>query len=162
MTDYRAPIKDALFTLRHVGELEALAKAERYTHADFDTVATVLEEQGRFMQEVFAPLNQSGDVEGLKWDDGEVTTPAGFKEAYAKFVEAGWQGLNAEGEYGGAGFPEAVFATALEFMTASNGAADDVPRAHHRRHRMPARHGDARSRRRRYLRASSRASGPAR
>ena len=127
MTEYRAPIKDALFTLRHVGELDNLSKTERYAHADYETVATVLEEHGRFMQEVFAPLNHSGDVEGLKWDDGDVITPAGFKGAYAKYVEAGWQGLNAEHEYGGAGFPETVFTAALEFMTAANAALTMCP-----------------------------------
>jgi alkylation response protein AidB-like acyl-CoA dehydrogenase len=127
MSDYRAPITDALFTLRHVGELDKLAATERYAHADTETVATVLEEYGRFMQEVFAPLNHSGDVEGLKWDNGNVITPKGFKEAYQKFVDAGWQGLNAEAEYGGAGFPEAVFLSALEFMTAANGALTMCP-----------------------------------
>ncbi|MFN8052366.1 MAG: acyl-CoA dehydrogenase [Acidimicrobiales bacterium] len=127
MSDYRAPIKDALFTLRHIGEIEDLAKTERYAHADYDTVASVLEEQGRFMQEVFGPLNRTGDVEGLKLENGVVTTPSGFKEAYAKFVDAGWQGLNAEEEFGGAGFPEAVFTLALEFMTAANGALTMCP-----------------------------------
>ncbi len=127
MSDYRAPIKDALFTLRHIGEIEQLAATERYAHADLDTVSSVLEEQGRFMQEVFGPLNHSGDVEGLKLADGVVTTPAGFKDAYAKFVAAGWQGLNAEEEFGGAGFPEAVFSVALEFMTAANGALTMCP-----------------------------------
>src|SRR4051812_40624033 len=127
MSDYRAPIKDALFPLRHVGQLDDLAATERYAHADYETVASVLEEEGRFMQEVFAPLNRSGDVEGLKLDAGVVTTPTGFKEAYAKFVAAGWQGINAEEEFGGAGFPEAVFQIALEFMTAANGALTMCP-----------------------------------
>ena len=127
MSDYRAPIKDALFTLRHIGEIDELSKTERYGHVDFETAASVLEEEGRFMQEVFGPLNRTGDVEGLKLADGVVTTPAGFKEAYAKFVEAGWQGVNAEIEYGGAGFPEAVFTLGLEFMTAANGALTMCP-----------------------------------
>ena len=119
MSDYRAPIKDALFTLRHIGEIEDLAKTERYAHADYDTVASVLEEQGRFMQEVFGPLNRSGDVEGLKLADGVVTTPAGFREAYAKFVDAGWQGLNAEEEFGGAGFPRVPDSGDLEITIGS-------------------------------------------
>jgi alkylation response protein AidB-like acyl-CoA dehydrogenase len=127
MSEYRAPVKDALFTLRHIGELERLAATDRYAHADPETVAAVLEEQGRFMNEVFAPLNASGDREGLKWSPEGVETPAGFKEAYAKFVEAGWQGLNAHVEYGGAGFPEAVFACAAEFETAANGALTMCP-----------------------------------
>ena len=127
MSDYRAPVKDALFTIRHIGMIEELAKSERYGHADLETTSTVMEEYGRFMQEVFAPLNASGDREGLKWSPEGVTTPTGFIEAYAKFVEAGWQGLNADTEYGGAGFPESVFIPALEFMTAANGALTMCP-----------------------------------
>jgi len=127
MTDYRAPVNDALFTLRHIGMLDELAKTERFAHVDAETVATVLEEQGRFMQEVFGPTNAVGDREGLKWSPDGVTTPAVFKDAYAKFVEAGWQGLNAHVEYGGAGFPEAVFTAAAEFMTAANGALTMCP-----------------------------------
>ncbi|KLR61374.1 acyl-CoA dehydrogenase [Actinobacteria bacterium IMCC26207] len=127
MYDYRAPIKDALFALRHIGQIEQLSKSTLYAQADLDTVASVLEEQGRFMQEVFGPLNASGDREGLVWSPEGVQTPTGFKEAYAKFVEAGWQGLNAEVDFGGAGFPEAVQACALEFETASNGALTMCP-----------------------------------
>jgi alkylation response protein AidB-like acyl-CoA dehydrogenase len=127
MYEYRAPIKDALFALRHVGQLEKLSQSSLYAQADVETVASVLEEQGRFMQEVFGPLNASGDREGLVWSPEGVKTPAGFKEAYAKFVEAGWQGLNAEVDFGGAGFPEAVQACALEFETAANGALTMCP-----------------------------------
>ena len=127
MSDYRSPVADALFTLRHIGELEQLASTELYAHADLDTVTSVLEEQGRFMQEVFGPSNAIGDREGLKWSPEGVETPQAFKDAYAEFVEAGWQGLNAHVEYGGAGFPEAVFACAAEFMTAANGALTMCP-----------------------------------
>jgi alkylation response protein AidB-like acyl-CoA dehydrogenase len=127
MADYRAPVKDALFTLRHVGMLEELSKTERYAHADLETVTAVLEEQGRFMQEVFGPTNAIGDREGLVWTPEGVQVPEVFKTAYAKFVEAGWQGLNAEVEYGGAGFPESVFAMAAEFETAANGALTMAP-----------------------------------
>ena len=127
MSDYRAPIKDALFALRHVGELERLAATELYAHADPETVASVLTEQGRFMQEVFGPTNAIGDRVGLTWTPEGVETPEEFKPAYAKFVEAGWQGLNAHVEYGGAGFPEAVQACALEFSTAANGALTMAP-----------------------------------
>ncbi len=127
MADYRAPVKDALFTLRHIGQLEELSKTERYAHADYETVASVLEEQGRFMQEVFGPTNAIGDREGLKWSPEGVAVPEPLKAAYAKFVEAGWQGLNAEVEYGGAGFPESVFSVAAEFETAANGALTMAP-----------------------------------
>src|SRR5690606_11731191 len=99
MSDYRSPVTDALFTLPHIGELERLAATDLYAHADLETVTSVLEEQGRFMQEVFGPSNAIGDQEGLKWSPEGVETPQAFKEAYAKFVAAGWQGLNADVEY---------------------------------------------------------------
>jgi len=89
MADYRSPVKDALFTLRHIGMLEELSKTERYSHADPETVASVLEEQGRFMQEVFAPTNAIGDREGLVWSPEGVPCPEAFRSAYAKFVDAG-------------------------------------------------------------------------
>ena len=127
MSDYRSPIKDSLFALRHLGMLDDLTKIERFSHADAETVEEVLAEHGRFMDEVFAPLNASGDREGLTWSPEGVTTPAGFKEGYAKFVDAGWQGFNALPEYGGAGFPEAVFVMAAEHMIAANGAFAMAP-----------------------------------
>ena len=127
MADYRAPVKDALFALRHIGMLDELSKTERYAHADPETVVSVLEEYGRFMQEVFGPINAVGDQVGLKWSPDGVETPDEFKPAYAKFVEAGWQGLNADVDFGGAGFPESVFAMATEFQIAANGALSMAP-----------------------------------
>jgi len=127
MTDYRSPIKDAMFAVRHIGRIEELSKTERYSHADLETVASIVEEQGRFMNEVFAPCNAIGDQVGLKWSSEGVETPAEFKPAYSKFVEAGWQGLAADQHYGGAGFPMVVFSATQEFMTAANGALTMCP-----------------------------------
>ena len=138
MADYRAPVKDALFALRHIGMLDELAKTEPLRATPTSRRSTpVLEEHGRFMHEVFAPTNAVGDREGLTWSPDGVTTPESFKGAYAKFVEAGWQGLVAEPEYGGAGFPETVVRVAMEFMTAANARAGDVPGPDQRRHRVP-------------------------
>ena len=127
MSDYRAPIKDALFALRHIAGIDELARSDRFAHADYDTVASVVEEHGRFMNEVFAPINAVGDREGLTWSPEGVTTPASFKPAYSKYVDAGWQGLAADQEYGGAGFPAAVFCATQEQMTAANGALTMCP-----------------------------------
>ena len=127
MADYRAPVTDALFALRHIGMLDELSKTERYAHADPETVASILSEQGRFMQEVFAPSNAIGDRVGLTWRPDGVDVPAEFIAAYAKYVEAGWQGLNAEVDYGGAGFPEAVTACATEFTIAANASLSMAP-----------------------------------
>jgi alkylation response protein AidB-like acyl-CoA dehydrogenase len=127
MSDYRAPVKDALFTLRQVGMLDELSKTERFEHVDDETATSVLEEYGRFMQEVFGPTNAVGDRTGLTWSPEGVQVPEELARAYAKFVEAGWQGLNAEEAYGGAGFPEAVFVLGAEFMIAANGALSMCP-----------------------------------
>ena len=127
MTDYRAPVRDFLFTLRHIGRIEELAKSERFGHADLESVSAVLEEQGRLMNEVWAPTNRDGDTEGLRWSPDGVTTPDSFKPAWSRFVEGGWQGLNAGVDYGGAGFPESVFVGALEFMSSANGALTMCP-----------------------------------
>ncbi|HKY16633.1 MAG TPA: acyl-CoA dehydrogenase, partial [Microthrixaceae bacterium] len=127
MSDYRAPVKDALFALRHIGEVESLVKTARYSHIDVESLSAVVEEFGRFAGEVFAPTNLPGDREGVTWSPEGVTTPAAFKDAYAKFVEGGWQGIGAEEEYGGAGFPEIVGLTAAEFMGAANGALSMCP-----------------------------------
>lgn len=127
MSDYRAPVRDALFALRHLGRLDELAKTDRFAHADAESVAAVLEEHGRLMHDVWAPTNRLGDVEGLTWTPEGVTTPESFKNAWAKFVEGGWMGLNAHEEYGGAGFPESVFVVALEFMTSANASLTMCP-----------------------------------
>ncbi len=127
MSEYRSPIKDAMFTLRHIGAVEQLSKTDKYSHADLETIASVVEEHGRFMNEVFAPINALGDRVGLKWTPEGVETPAEFKPAYKKFVEAGWQGLAADPHYGGAGFPMVVFSATQEFMTAANGALTMCP-----------------------------------
>ena len=127
MTDYRAPVNDALFTLRQVGMLDELTKTQRFAHVDEETAASVLEEYGRFMQEVFGPTTAVGDRVGLQWSPEGVHVPDELTRAYAKFVEAGWQGLNAEEAYGGAGFPEAVFVLGAEFMISANGALSMCP-----------------------------------
>jgi alkylation response protein AidB-like acyl-CoA dehydrogenase len=127
MADYRSPVKDALFTLRHIARLHELAETPRYAHADPDTVTSIVEEFGRFMNEVFAPTNVAGDQEGLTWSPDGVQTPASFKPAYAKYVAAGWQGLNADSHFGGADMPLAVFSSTQEFMIAANGSLSMCP-----------------------------------
>src|SRR3546814_7333806 len=82
MPSYTAPIKDFQFVLHDVLQMEKLSNQLGFTDASRDVIDAVLEEGGKFMSEVTAPLNQSGDQEGCHWDNGVVTTPKGFKEAY--------------------------------------------------------------------------------
>src|SRR5690606_31546571 len=87
-----------------------LAELPGFEHADLETMEGLLEEFGRFCVEVLAPLNRVGDEHGSRLDPAtaEVTTPPGWKEAYAKYVEAGWGSAPSPPEHGGGGFPWVV------------------------------------------------------
>ena len=104
MTTYKAPVRDINFVIN-----ELLDYQKHYTQvpggeeATPDMVDAIIGEAAKFAEEVLAPLNQPGDEHGCKWEDGNVTTPPGFKEAYDLWVEGGWQGLSHPAEYGGQG-----------------------------------------------------------
>src|SRR3546814_14097800 len=101
-------MKDCQIVLHDVLQMEKRSHRLGVTDASRDVIDAVLEEGGKFMSEVTAPLNQSGDQEGCHWDNGVVTTPKGFKEAYQQYCEAGWGGLTAEEKYGGQGLPHEI------------------------------------------------------
>jgi 3-(methylsulfanyl)propanoyl-CoA dehydrogenase len=111
---------DIAFVLRHLCDLEGVAKLEPFTHADPATVLGVIEEAGRFMADVVAPLNHPADRQGLTLEDGVVTTPDGFKEAYARYVDAGWGAVPFDPEYGGGGFPWVVGVAMQELLTTAS------------------------------------------
>jgi 3-(methylthio)propanoyl-CoA dehydrogenase len=129
MADYRPPLRDIFFALDHIVDLPGLAALDAFDSADPDTVKGVLEENARFIADVIAPLNRPGDLEGSVHDPATntVTTPAGFKEAYAQYVEAGWGGVPFPGEYGGGGFPWLVGITMQELISAANMAFSMAP-----------------------------------
>jgi 3-(methylthio)propanoyl-CoA dehydrogenase len=109
MSDFVTPLKDMRFALNHVANLEEISKLNGYQHADPETVESLLEEAARFFEEVIAPLNRPGDEEGSNLDpEGQVRTPDGFKDAYDKYVEAGWAAAQAPAEWGGGGLPYTV------------------------------------------------------
>ncbi|HEX6957618.1 MAG TPA: acyl-CoA dehydrogenase C-terminal domain-containing protein [Ferrovibrio sp.] len=120
MPSYTAPIKDFQFVLHDVLHLEKLTNLPGFQDASRDVVDAVLEEGGKFMSEVLAPLNQVGDREGCHWDNGVVTTPKGFKEAYARYREAGWGGLTCDPEYGGQGLPHVLGFAMAEMQSSAN------------------------------------------
>jgi alkylation response protein AidB-like acyl-CoA dehydrogenase len=127
MSDYVAPLKDIRFVLKELAGLDQVAKLPGCEDASADLVDQILEESGKFCSEVLAPLNQSGDVEGSKWDSGAVTTPKGFIAAYKQFVEGGWNALQFPPEFGGQGLPKLVATPVMEMWKASNMAFSLCP-----------------------------------
>ncbi|MFA5940040.1 MAG: acyl-CoA dehydrogenase C-terminal domain-containing protein [Sinimarinibacterium sp.] len=122
MPQYTPPLRDIQFVLHELldvsGQLKALPK-----HADFDaeTLNQIIEEAGKFAAEVVFPLNQSGDIEGCtRTEDGRVTAPKGFKEAYQQYCAAGWPSLACEPDFGGQGLPELVRSVQYEMLNSAN------------------------------------------
>jgi len=117
---YVAPVKDMLFCMKELADLEAIARLPGLEEAGLDTAQAVLEECARFSGEVLAPLNREGDVHPSTWKDGVVTTTSGFKEAFRQFGEGGWQGLQHPGDFGGQGLPKTIGAACIEMINSAN------------------------------------------
>jgi alkylation response protein AidB-like acyl-CoA dehydrogenase len=117
---YAAPVKDMMFVMRELASLEEIQRLPGCEDATDETVAAVLEENARFMTEVVAPLNWTGDIKPATWSNGEVTTTPGFKEAFRQFAEAGWQGVQHSQQYGGQGLPKLVATACTEMLQSAN------------------------------------------
>ncbi|TJY56658.1 acyl-CoA dehydrogenase [Sinimarinibacterium sp. CAU 1509] len=121
MPAYKAPLRDMRFLLNEVFDYPGhYAELSNGKDADPDTVSAIIEECAKLCEEVLAPLNLPGDEEGCHLENGEVRTPKGFKEAYAQFVEGGWQGLSHPTEYGGQGMPMSLGLLKAEMMGTAN------------------------------------------
>src|SRR5215475_3853716 len=121
MPTYKAPVDDVQFLLYDVLHFERYDNLPGFTDASLDVVNAILGEAAKFSEEVLAPLNRVGDLEGCKrHEDGRVTTPKGFKEAYRKLRDGGWLGLSAPAEYGGQGLPATLSACVNEFVISAN------------------------------------------
>ncbi len=120
MDGYRAPLDDIRFTLEYVSPLATLASRPAFAHADIDTVAGLLDEAGRFAEEVVAPTNRDGDREGARLVDGRVVMPDSFRGAYDRYVASGWGAMQHPDDLGGGGFPLLASIAVKELITSAN------------------------------------------
>ena len=117
---YRAPLQDMLFNIRHLANIEQIAAIPGFEDAGFDTAQAVLEEAAKFNEGVLSPLNWEGDRNPSSCQQGMVTATPGFKQAFAQFAEAGWQGLQHPVAFGGQGLPKTIGASCGEMQNSAN------------------------------------------
>ncbi len=117
---YKAPLKDMLFAIKHIANIDAVAQIPGFEEAGFDTAQAVLEECAKFNEGVLAPLNWEGDKNPSSFKDGKVTTTPGFKDAFKQFAEGGWQGLQHPADFGGQGLPKTIGAACIEMINSAN------------------------------------------
>jgi len=117
---YQAPVDDIRFVFKELADLDGILALPAYSGLDEETVDAVLHENARFVETAVAPLNRDGDLQPARWEDGEVRTPAGFREAFQEFTQGGWQGVQYDPEWGGQGLPRLLGAAASETLNAAN------------------------------------------
>jgi len=120
MTGYHAPLTEMRFVLEAVARLDRVAALPGYEETTPELVEAVLGEAGRLAGEVLAPLNQTGDREGSRFENGVVRTPAGWAAAYQHYVEGGWNALPFDPEHGGQGLPWTLAAAVQEMWQSAN------------------------------------------
>jgi acyl-CoA dehydrogenase len=121
MPIYKAPVEDVSFLLNDVFQIDRYDNLPGFSDASADVREAIIGEAAKLAEEVLQPLNRTGDLQGCKRnDDGSVTTPKGFKEAFKQVAEGGWLGLSAPTEYGGQGLPVTLSQAVNEFQCSAN------------------------------------------
>ncbi|TPH19246.1 acyl-CoA dehydrogenase C-terminal domain-containing protein [Litorilituus lipolyticus] len=120
MPEYKAPIRDVKFVMQELLDCDSHYQRLGYDDASLDMIDAIVSEAAKFTEQVIAPINQIGDEQGCTWNDGEVTTPDGFKEAYQQFVEGGWPTLAQNTDFGGQGLPHSLNTAITEFFSSAN------------------------------------------
>jgi alkylation response protein AidB-like acyl-CoA dehydrogenase len=120
MHEYKAPLTDMQFVLRELVDHELLARLPGFEEASLELCEAVLEEAAKFAGGVLSPLNRRGDEEGVRWHDTQVSTAAGWKQAYGQFVSGGWHALSCPREFGGQNLPRALSALVEEMWNGAN------------------------------------------
>ena len=121
MAEYVAPLRDFKFVIEELADLNGVRQLPGLEEATPDLVDAILDEGAKFVEEVLQPLNQVGDEHGcVRNDDGSVTAPPGFKEAYQQYCEAGWQGLSQPTDFGGQGLPHVISSAFEEYLISAN------------------------------------------
>ncbi len=128
MPVYKAPVQDVMFLLNDVFQIERYNNLTGFADATPDLIEAIVSEGAKLCEEVFQPVNLSGDKQGCtRHPDGSVTTPKGYKEAYDAYREGGWLGLPVPEEFGGQGLPSTLNAVMQEFLSSSNLALGMYP-----------------------------------
>ncbi|MDN5535918.1 acyl-CoA dehydrogenase [Comamonas sp.] len=117
---YKAPIKDMLFDMEHLAQIEQVAQIPGFEDAGLETAQAVLEECAKLCEGVVAPLNVPGDINPSSFKDGVVTTTPGFADAFKQYAEGGWQGLQHPADFGGQGLPKTIGAACIEMLNSAN------------------------------------------
>ncbi|MBO9396561.1 acyl-CoA dehydrogenase [Shimia sp. R9_2] len=115
---FRAPVTDFQFLFDHVVDFAQITATERFADADNDTRDAILVEAGKMVEEIMAPLQRNGDLEGAVLENGVVRTSPGFGDAYKQIAEGGWISTSADPEYGGMGLPHSITTAVNEMMGA--------------------------------------------
>jgi len=120
MTTYTAPVEDMMFLFEKLRNNKNYNELEKYKEITPELVKDILEEAAKLNQNIILPLAKSGDENPTVLENGIVRTPPGYKEAYNKFIEDGWQSLSCDPKYGGQGMPKTVSAFFDEMLSSAS------------------------------------------